>query len=144
MTKSHSSKSKFVIPYLWQFLQAQFRITFLHRVTHLIIFVCTRYANRAQTAGPISTVSSCSWNNRKYMKWEIAHPDETRTTTPRLHAECPNRWASGMWHFPIPVSDTCSGDNDIFAVKFNPRNAKRARTTAPIPLWAKWRQNCRR
>ena len=51
---------------------------------------------------PILTVNSCSWNNRNFIKWQITPPgSELQPTTPRLHAECSNRWATGMWHFPI-------------------------------------------
>ena len=46
------------------------------------------------------------------MKWNIAHPCMVglEPTTPRLHAECYNRWATGTWHFPIYGWDTDSGE----------------------------------
>ena len=44
----------------------------------------------------------CSWNNLNFMQWKIAlSRSGLEPTTPRLHAECSNRWATGIWHFPI-------------------------------------------
>ena len=59
-------------------------------------------ANRARATAPISIVNSLSWNNRNFVKWKISPlRSGPESTTPQLHAEWSNCWATGIWHFPI-------------------------------------------
>ena len=99
---------------------------------YLILFVkdTIQIANCAYATAPISTVSSCSWNNQNFMKWKIAPPQSGLKPMTPHYMPMAELWECDTFQFM--VWNTHSGDIDILFIKVNIQNDHSAWATAPV------------
>ena len=69
---------------------------------YMFVKVNARNANRARETAPIFDCEQLFLEQWKFYQMENSTSlMGIETTIPLLHAEGSNRWATGMWHFPI-------------------------------------------